>query len=153
MTATSRLLTCLSALLLMGCMKQYVEPAGANTALLNVGNDSTEAATVAFYEDAAQCRNRATAPNISPGDQVPIKVRAGKDLACTATLTKKTARCDVTVAFTPVAGRRYLASMNINPPSCEVLVTDITTLLSPKPVKTVAKEWVQASGDAGPWCK
>lgn len=148
-----RLTACLPALLVWGCAAKYVEPTGDKVALLAIENGTTEPVTPAIYGDAGECRNRSVIPSIAPGEQGAFKVAAGKDLAVTVTMSRREIKYGTTLVFRPEAGHRYLANLNMDAKAGEVLLSDITSLLAPKPVKATAREWIRASGDAGPWCK
>ena len=150
-------LTCLSALLLSACAASYIEPTGNKTALLAMENGTAEPVTPAIYGDAKECTNRSVGSKISAGEQGSFRVAAGKDLAITVNMSHRNAvdkvYCSSTFVLMPEAGHRYLANLNFDGEKCEVLLSDITSLLSPKPIKITPREWVRAAGDSGPWCK
>ena len=151
----------LSAFLLLGCATSadYVEPTGKKTAILAMLNESAFPARPALYGSAAECRNRSVLPSIPVGEQTDVRVKAGEDLALTMTMRQRTSTrdegtiCDITVVFKPEPGRRYMANASYQSDACNVLITDITSLLEPKAVNVAGKVTTKATSAEGPWCK
>jgi hypothetical protein len=131
----SIILTLMGVLSLAACSTtsttRYVEPSGANTATLEIFNNTYGEIHVSIFGEASECKNRNVINPLSTFEDKVVRIPAGEELAFDITNTFKknndanhTYSCHWTASFFPKAGHAYFTNFYVFENNCVIQVSE-----------------------------
>lgn len=92
---------------------------------------------------------------MDPGDRLLLSMVVGG--AVGAALAPSFKGCTPTIEFVPEAGATYVFRMTSDGNDCThqfyAVSPSVQGIDEARPIRFIARDWVRASGESGPWCK